>query len=262
MPELKTEAEHREYLDQMAALSFFFAKKWLAAEFPAERISTLLLQHTPLLHYLNFTEKEWTSHPDCLRILQESDELQSLSPEDFEYIMGRSVSSLAAEKAHLDYIKSDGFQITSEQQCGTLRYERSSSKYPAGYITFHVFNAVAPHSVFDEPEYLAHCFEVVMHEAELRFHADTLYTYSWLNDCRKWLHFFPQEWQDNLSPRQAKRIPGWDSGDWGQLITRRGTMNMKAAAYLREHGCLPYFPRRSHCSFVNMHNFLKEKYFS
>ena len=65
MPELKTEAEHREYLEQMAALSFFFAKKWLAAEFPAERISTLLLQHTPLLHYLNFTEKEWTSHPDC-----------------------------------------------------------------------------------------------------------------------------------------------------------------------------------------------------
>ena len=37
MPELKTEAEHREYLEQMAALSFFFAKKylftWLRAAF-------------------------------------------------------------------------------------------------------------------------------------------------------------------------------------------------------------------------------------
>ena len=102
------------------------------------------------------------------------------------------------------------------------------------------------------------CFKLLMKETELRYGADTLTTTTWLNDRPRWLAFFPEEWQQNLSPRDEKRIPGVTVGDWGPIINARGCINPKWEALIRETGHLPYCVRTGFCSYTAMRRHLDE----
>ncbi len=252
----KTLAEHQEYVEQMARLSFFFARRWLEKRMPEKTIGELLRDHTPLLyHALNYTDHEtkW-DNPACLGILAKADELKVLPPTKFEEQMWSEVTDLAVERAERFYPTSVGMGVSKEWNAGSLKYDPPVPGLPPNYCNFHIANAVSPKSIFDDPEYLPHCFIELMARSKKEHGYDTLHTATWLDDHHRWLALFPQEWIDNLSPRTND--VSWNFGNWGQMVTARGTFNRNAGQYLREHGELKYKCRRSHCSFAAMRKHL------
>ena len=260
MPELKTQEEHFEYMKHFARVSFYFARKWLVPRFPERKIGELIRDHTPILyHGLNYAPGIWNTDPDCRRIMDTADRLAELPPNEFEESMWHEIEELTAKRADLNYPTAVGVAAPASWNCGSLKYDPPNGKLPEGWVTFHIANAVGPHSIFDDPDYLAWCFLLLMKESEIRYGANVLFTSTWLNENTKFLHFFPQEWLDNMAPRPEDHpIPCWHFGWWGQLITARGTINPKMDKFVRENGHLKYACRSSHCSFENMRRHLKE----
>ena len=260
MPELKTQEEHFEYMKQLARVSFYFARKWLVLRFPGRNLGELIRDYTPILyHGLNYLPAIWDTDPDCRRIMDCADRLANLAPEDFEERMWNEIRTLTEKRAEMNYPTAVGVAAPASWNCGSLKYDPPSGKKPEGWVTFHIANAVGPNSIFDDPEYLAYCFLLLMKESEFRFGVNVLYTSTWLNDRAVFIRFFPQEWQDNMSPRpEEKPVPRWHFGWWGQLVTSRGTINPKAERFVRENGFLRYACRESHCSFENMRRHIQE----
>lgn len=257
---LKTCEEHREYVEHLARISFYFARRWLKAKYPEHSMGELIRDHTPLLyHALNYLDNatQW-DNPDCHRILTEADNLSLLSPDEFEDGMWEFIHPLARERAVLNYPDSVGIKVLPGWNCGSLKYDPPQTGIPPTWCTVHILNAVGPYSLFDDPEYLPACFQLLMKEGSIRFGYDTLYCGSWLNHRADWLSFFPEEWRSNLSPLSPDPVPRWHFGWWGQLVTGRGTVNPKAEIFVRENGYLKYQYRTSHCSFENMKRHLAE----
>jgi hypothetical protein len=196
-------------------------------------------------------------------MLDRADRLADLEPEEFEEAMWNEIKELAAKRAELNYPNAVGVKAPASWNCGSLKYD-PPSEHPnldPDQVTFHIANAVGPKSIFDDPDYLPHCFLLLMKEAEFRFGSHTLFTSTWLNEREAFLNCFPQEWRDNMAPRPAERpVPPWSFGTWGQLVTRRGTINPKAEQFVRENGYLKYICRPSHCSFESMRKHLKAKF--
>ncbi len=252
---MKSLDEHCEYVEHLARVSFCFVRKWLAPKFPGRKLSELLRAHTPLLyHALNHPDNE---NPECRDILDKADELAALPPDEFEETIWNSLKDYARQRAELNYPDAVGVKVPAAWNCGSLKYDVPNPKLANGWLIFHIANAVGPKSIFDDPEYLPLCFELLMKETEIKFGAGILFTSSWLNDREDWLSYFPQEWCDNLSPKPESSVPEWHFGWWGQLVTGRGTINPKAEQFVRENGYLKYACRSSHCSFENMRKHLK-----
>ena len=262
MPELKTLEEHRKYVEGFARVSFYYARKWLVPRFPERTIGDLLRDHTPLLyHGLDYSPAVWNDDPECQEILNRANRLAELPPDEFENTMWDEIKELAAKRADMSYPHAVGVAAPASWNCGSLKYDAPDGKLPEGWVTFHIANAVGPKSIFDDPDYLACCFLLLLKESEFRFGVNVLFTSTWLNDREAFVRFFPQEWQDNLSPRpEEKPVPRWHFGWWGQLVTGRGTINPKAEEFVRKNGFLKCAERASHCSFENMRRHLKENF--
>jgi len=252
----KTLEEHKAYVEQMVRLSFFFARRWLKGQSPEKPLGELLRDHTPLFHHaLDYHDYEtkW-NNSDCLQIAAKVDDLQGLPENEFEERMYAEIKNLAMERAERFYLESVGVTVPKDYNAGSLKYDPPKSSRPANYCNFHIANAVSPKSIFDDPEYLPGCFRELMDKSEKEYGYDTLGTSTWLDDNPRWLRLFPREWHDNLSPRTDD--VGWNFGNWGQLVTARGTFNEKAGQYVRENGKLKYKARGSHCSFAEMRKYL------
>ncbi|MDD5727472.1 MAG: hypothetical protein PHV59_02810 [Victivallales bacterium] len=242
----------------MSRISFFFAARWLAPAMPEIPMRTLLKEHTPLLcHALDYSdcENNW-DNPDCRHILARADALKAFPPEEFEERMWQEIRPTAMERAENFYPQSVGMAVPGDWNAGSLKYDPPSSNRPLNYCNFHIANAVAPDSIFADPAYLPLCFLEMMAKSEAEYAYDTLVTHTWLNDNQRWLRLFPREWIVNLSPRE--NIIYWHFGNWGQLVTARGTFNRHAGQYVREQGRLRYRARASHCSFDAMRKHLTE----
>ena len=255
--ENKTLAEHQDYVEQMCRLSFFTARR-LKDQTPDEPVSELLRKHTPLfLHALNCLDYETHWHnPGCMRIAARADELAGLPAPEFEERMYADTRGFAMERAERFYPKSVGMPgyLPEDWNVGSLKYDLPKKDLPPSYCNFHIANALAPRSIYDDPAHLPACFMKLMDESEKEYGYDTLHTGTWLNDTPRWLALFPQEWINNLSERSDWF--GWHFGYWGQLVTGRGTFNAKAGLYVREHVLLKYKCRGSRCSFSAMRRHL------
>ncbi len=179
-------AEHQEYVEQMARLSFFFVRRWLGGRMPEKPVGELLLDHTPLFyHALNYPDHEtkW-NNPNCLSIAAKADELKVLPPSKFEEQMWFEVKDLAVERAERFYPTSVGMGAPAGWNAGSLKYDPPVPGLPPNYCNFHIANAVSPKSIFDSPEYLPHCFIELMDRSEKEYGYDTLHTATWLDDHR------------------------------------------------------------------------------
>ncbi len=253
----KTIDEHREYVEQLCRISFFYARH-LKERFPEERAGLLLRKRTPLFHHaLNLKEyMEKGGRPDCLRIEKLADKRESLSVEEFEEQMYSQIQDIAMERAERFYPGSVGMGVSPDWNVRSLKYDPPKENLPSNWCNFHIANWTAPRSFFDDPRHLPECFLELMEKSEKEYGYDTLHTATWLNGDPRWLALFPEEWHANLSP--GEKLPGWDFGYWGQLATKRGTFNYKAGRYLRTHKELRYKNRASHCSFGSMRRHLYE----
>lgn len=254
----KTLAEHRDYIEQLCRISFFYAGR-LKESVPEESAGLLLRKRTPLFyHALNLKEyMEWENNPECLAIEALADGLAELAVDEFEERMYGEIRDKAMDSAEKFYPVSVGMGVPPDWNVRSLKYDPPKENLPPAWCNFHIANWMAPRSFFDDPVHLPGCFLELMGRSEKEYGYDTLHTGTWLNEEPRWLALFPEEWHNNLSPRGA--LPSWNFGDWGQMVTARGTFNYKAGGYLREHGELRYGCRSSHCSFASMRKHL-EKY--
>ncbi len=258
---LKTPEENREYVEHMARVSFYFARRWLTQRLPDKPLSELIRDHTPVLyHGLEHLDNEtkW-NNPECQKILSKADELAALPPDEFENAMWEFVKDYAMKRADEFYPKSVGIMPPANWNCGSLRYDPPKPQLPPGWCVFHISNTVGPKSIFDDPKYLPACFQLLLKESEMRFGFTTLYTGTWLNEREEFLENFPDEWRKNLSKpdKDITQIPPWHFGMWGQIVTARGTINPKIEAMVREEGHLRYCERSSHCSYEAMKKHVK-----
>ncbi len=257
-PTIKTLDEHREYVEKMARLSFFFARR-LKDKMPESPAGELVRDRTPLFfHTLNYRDYQtrW-DNPDCRPIIARANELGGLPPAEFEERMFAYIRDLAMARADEFYPKSVGMPgyLPPAWNAGSLKYDPPNPKLPPNWCCFHIANALSPRSIYDDPRHLPECFLQLMDRSAIEHGYDTLYTGTWLNDHPRWLALFPEEWRQNLSER--KDLTGWNFGNWGQLVTSRGTFNDKAGQYAREHVTLKYKARSSHCAFDAMRSHLR-----
>ena len=207
----KTLQEHLEFVEEVSRLSFWYA--WtLQKRLPEEPLSDIIRKHTMLYyHILN------------LPATQPRTELEALTApnaEDFSNMMWLRCHDFILEKATAFYPDSIGMPHYIEKpqygwNCGSLKYEAPRPEPEAkGLCIFHIANGTAPESIFNVPGHLLDCFEKLLRDSEKEYGYTTLYTSTWLNDREDFLQYFPQEWRDNLSPRDENAIPGWTIGNW------------------------------------------------
>lgn len=255
----KTPEEHREYIWSLTRLSLFFAWRWREGH-PDESISEALKNRTPLFHHaLNLMRNEGEDHPQWRALLAAA---EALAPgmrdaEAFEEAMFAQIRDFARDRADRFYAESVGVALPPDWNVRSLKYDPPREGLPPSYCNFHIANALAPRSIFDDPDHLPECFLEVMDRGEREYGYDTLRTATWLNDHPAWLALFPREWRDNLGPR--RQDVGWTFGCWGQLVNARGLFNEKAGRYVRERGELRYKLRESHCSFHAMREHLRQR---
>ena len=253
----KTLDEHKAYVEGMCRVSLFYARRWLRERDPEKPLGELLRDHAPMLyHGLCYYDHEtkW-DNLDCGWIIAKANELQALPPAEFEERMYAEIKPLAMERAERYYHESVGIGMPKAWTTGlvgSLKYDPPKSGLPSNYCVFHIANALAPRSIFDDPRHLPESFLGLMDKGAEEFGFDTLYTSTWLNDTPRWLALFPEEWQANLSPYPPEGHTDWHFGYWGQLVTARGTFNEKAGQHVRGTGAPRYRPRNSHCSFTAM----------
>jgi len=245
----KSVDEHCEFVFKAARLSFFYA--WNIRDFfPSDSLDHILMLHTPL-YYDILGLPVGTIH----------DKLQTCSAEnagEFEDRMFVRTKEFLLDRAVELYPFSIGIFMPPDYQCGSLKYDPPNRELPKGWGIFHIRNAIAPESIFTDPQYLPDCFEKLMDASEKQFGYTELFTRTWLNDYPKFLALFPEEWKNSLSERDESAIPGWDLGSWGQIVNARGTFNDKMGEYIRTNMRLRYISRASHCSFAAMRRHLKE----
>ncbi len=256
-----TYEEHLNFLSQFTALQFHFLWRWMRLH-PDEDFRMALRNRIDLCrktdpapkHYdiasLDFTRKEWIDLENEIAALY-ADRKSRESASEFEDKAMSKAAPAIAKFAKLTYGSTAKF---AEYQCGSLKYDLPNKNTPPRAATFHIGNAIAPKSIFEDRSYLVACFNDLMDKTEKEFGADTLQTDTWLNSLPKWLEYFPQEWRDNLTP-ENKDVQ-WHFGFWGQFISAKGDLNMKYASILRETGQFPFWPRGSRCSFKAMRRHL------
>jgi len=254
MVAVKTLAEHLDFVEAVSRLSFWYSWQ-LRSLLPDESLSDIIRKHTMLYYHILQLPAD---QPRC-----ELEALAAANSSEFEEAMWSRCRDFIIAKATEFYPDSIGMPgyINKPKygwNCGSLKYD-APHKDPSldGCCVFHIANGTAPQSIFAVPGHLLECFEKLIHDSEKEYGYTVLYTMTWLNDREDFLAYFPQEWRDNLSPRDEKHIPSWNIGDWGQLITARGLLNSKGADFLRENGRLKYYNRKSRCSFENMKKHLR-----
>ncbi|MBT3377442.1 MAG: hypothetical protein HN742_34435 [Lentisphaerae bacterium] len=254
--QVKTPAEHRDYVRELVRISFHFAYNWWR-EHPDEGMSAAVAKRTPLCHHaLNVMRNEGESHPAWQDLLARAELVASTAADAaaFEETMYDYSREFADERADRFYPESVGVMLQPDWNVRSLKYDPPHEHLPAGYCNFHIANALAPKSILADPRHLPECFLEMMDRTEQEYGYHTIHTSTWLNEEPRWLALFPQEWHENLGPRSE--TIHWHFGYWGQLVNARGTLNRKAARHLREHGALRYLPRSSHCSFTAMRDHL------
>ena len=257
MNQLKSMEEHLQSIEDMARFAFFYAAEYLKPRLPEKSLFEAIGDHTILLfHGLEFREKDKFDEIGLCRLLKEAaDRFLEYSAADFEEAMWEHCKNALRERAVELYGKSRGIGTPASWNCGSLKYDLPAPDAPK-LCRFHIYNTVAPNSLFADPEYLKLCFLLLMKECELRFNADTLITSTWLNEEPRWLKFFPEEFISSLTPAHPERLPGMTVGSWGFLYNARGCMNMKYIRQIRATGILPFRSRTGSCSFAAMRRHL------
>ncbi|HUT59311.1 MAG TPA: hypothetical protein VNA25_15790 [Phycisphaerae bacterium] len=256
----KTLQEHVQFVREMARLQLWFLWSWLKRH-TQEDFAQGLRKRTDVYHRTDLCRR--TPSGDCDFGDPRWLELEQAARAVFERTR-RDADGSAFERqavdifgARLDARSAADYEAGPQlpgYQCGSLKYDPPREDTP-DRVFFHIANAVAPRSIFDEPRYLPECFAQLMDRSGAEHGVDRLTTATWLNSDERWLRLFPPEWRENMGPEMTDvgRGMGW----WGQFVNARGTLNHKRAQEFRRTGRLHFPPRRSWCSFDAMRRRLR-----
>lgn len=254
----KTIEEHREYLFSMVRLKLFFTARWLK-EHPEEEFRFVLRERVDIIRKTDINPEAQTPKGTYFH-LPAWLELENRLEEIFKMVDGNE--KLFEEwgfdlcRPHVEKRCERDFNdasVLAAYQCGFLRHNLDLN--PDGKtLGFHISNDLRPRSFMDDMNHVKECFTKLLDIAENDFHADKIYTGTWLNSVDRWLELFPQEWKENLS--EINTDVRWHYGFWGQFINAKGGFNAKTGEILRKTGKLPYYPRSSFCRISEMRKHL------
>lgn len=260
---LTTLAEHREYLHEIVRLKLWFLHSYLLRH-PGETFREALRERVdiyrktifnpgllnPTAEEIDFQAPGWQALETALEVCFRAagNDVARFEHEGFELL--RDAIDARAARDWIDVSFIDGYQ------CGSLRYEYG--KLEKDTVDVHIANARRPGSMFEEPEYLGHCFLELMRAAEWKFGCRRFRVFSWLNSSSKWLTYFPAEFAADRGP--AMTDIRWHYGFWGQFIDARGLFHHKNAEFFRANGIMPYATRESFCSFAAMRQHLRNRF--
>ena len=245
----KTLEEHRGYLHGIVKLKLNYLHRFLS-ENPSFDFRTALRTKVDIYRKTDanpeglnpatyhFTDSPWLLMENAVKELFESGVDAATFERDGFKIFGQSIDA----RCERDFLDRSGL---SGYQCGSLRHELALGEDGAS-VSFHIANAVAPHSIFEDGKYLRDCLYLLCDAVELLYGATRVRTHSWLNQNPHWLQYFPAEWLENRTEPACD--VQWHYGFWGQFISSRGTLNEKAAEHLRSTGRMMYYPCASSCS--------------
>jgi hypothetical protein len=254
-PPQKTFEEHLHFLRESVKLKLWFLWNWLR-EHPGEEPASAMHKRVNIYRKCG----AWKGHgvitetdlaaPVWVAMTEKTCAIYERHRDDpdasgFEREAFEVFSHSIEEGARSSFAARPRFQ----RKCGSLRYDPPGPDHPRR-ISFHIFNDIQPHSVFEDRAYLPHCFLELMDRTEADYGADALRTATWLNEYPRWLELFPQEWHDNMGPPYEE--VGYGMGHWGQFVNARGCFNEKYGRILRRTGRFPFYPRDSWCSFRAM----------
>ena len=200
----------------------------------------------------DFKKEEWTEIENDLNVIfkKSKNDVNAENFEDKAFLRIEPTLIRFVEKTYGSTVKMDSFK------CGSLTYDPPSEERPE-YVEFHIANAVAPKSIFEDSNYLKECFLDLIDKASNEFNITGICTKTWLNSLPKWLEYFPKEWHQNLG--EPDKDVKSHFGFWGQFVSARGTFNHKYANHLRTTKEFVFWPRYSCCSFDEMKRHLTEK---
>jgi hypothetical protein len=259
----KTYDEHLDYMHRMVRLSLWFLWTWQRRR-PEEPFANILRGRTLIYRYCEvhaepynypadrFDDPRWKAVEEGLADLMrrhaghedaagfERDGLELLR----QTIRGRSV------------IDCNEVPYTARFQFGSVRYDPPRNTAPPVRVFFHIANALAPRSLFDDPAHLPCGLLDLMADARAKHGAEELATGTWLNSVPRWQELFPLEYMEHMTPEDADIRA--HMGFWGQFLNARGLFNDQRGDYFRRTGRMRYWPRSSWCRFDSLEAHLRE----
>ena len=257
--------DHHEFIREQARLELNFLWRWLESH-PGEDFKDALRGRVdltrktdPRICYLdkvpvNYSHAGWPRIEAGLSGIFTKLKACGGTAEDFEDAAYKLCSDDLLACAEFSYHHGDYWAAFDTYQCGSLKFDPPAKDTPKT-VSFHIKNALAPKSIFDDPGYIPGCLLDLMEKAEKQYGADTIQTDTWLNSLPKWTAIFPEEWQHNMGPEN--KDVGWGYGHWGQFISASGKFNRKYGDILRSTGEFPFWPRKSHCSINSLKRHLQ-----
>jgi len=247
----KSLEDHRQYLLDMIRLKLWFLWGWLK-DHPDEAFVQAFQHRIDIYRKTNIryevpVPRDGDEHPKWFALVAEAEALYEQCKDDpdasrFEELGFDLLQDTVSKRAGNDC--REGFELVGFQ-CGSLRYDAPKPQFPKR-SGFHIANAVAPMSIFRDPTHIPDCLMDLMDRVEAEYGAEEVCTGTWLNSHPKWLRNFPQEWMDNMEPRNGR--VGSSNAHWGQFINAKGLFNAPLAQKLRETGRLPYSSQGSWCT--------------
>jgi hypothetical protein len=255
---MPSDEERLDHECQMTRLELWCLTQWLA-QHPEESAAFVLRERTNIFlrsdlydgrpfRQVDWTDPRWLELEEGLcRLLEEC--LGRSDTADFEE-RGLAIFRPTIERRlALDAERPRKPRFSPQARvCGSLWFTPPTGGPEAGRLFFHIFNALQPGSIFDDPNYVPGCLLTVMAQADRDFGCDRLWTISWLNSYPRWQSFFPEEWRRDMGPE--KTVPQAGLHFWGQFVNARGTFNAKHAAQFRQTGRVPYPVRQAECTFA------------
>ncbi len=242
----KTLAEHLEFVESTARLSFFFAFR-MKPRLPDETLEHILRLRMPLYHVALGLNPEVPVEP-----FQHFPDAGDAA--GFEEEMWCQCREFIVERGRTFYPDSQGMGLRGIWQAECFKFDPPRPETPRRCV-FHIGNAKAPDSIFSDSTYIAEHLLEMLNLAEREYSCTEVCTGTWLNSNPHWLKFFPQEWQ--LRMEERPEIPLWHLGYWGQIVTSKGLFNEKNGNYIREHDALRHRMRWSCSSLANLKKHLK-----
>jgi len=254
--------EHRQYLHKIVRLKLWFVWYW-QQKHKEESFSSILRNRVDIYRKTDINQgamnppQVYFDDPQWLDLEHKLLDLYRKHSSDddafqFEHNAFHILKPIIDKRAFRDYLEPP---YVLDFQCGSLKYDRPEKNNPT-CVSFHIANALAPGSIFDDKNYLPDCLISLMDKSSAEYGADSLYTSSWLNSHPLWQKLFPEEWEKNME--SENHDIQWHFGFWGQFITARGIFNDRLGRQLRETGRFPFLPRYSWCSFESLRNHLSE----
>lgn len=258
---IKSQQQHREFLQQMVSLKLWFTAKW-KYENPQESIADIIGNRTLIRNYTSFNDSDlnadisaiegsadWVGAVNCL-----SDLYHTMKPrgdyESYEKAAFKLLESSIEQRIERDLHLFNTAYNSDESRSGSCFFfvDEEDNSPESNYLSNHFGNGQRfmrchqwnnryPESYLAEPDIFRRCLINLIDDTE-SCGAIGIYGTGWMNLFPIFSRQFPPEWRRNaIGPIYDIR---GNLGCWGQFICPDYSFQHKTADRYRRTHIIPY----------------------